>query len=161
MIPFTDEEIYEAVKNNIPKASQYVSSHGGGITLHGVKDATAYIELTGTCSGCSMSLMTTKMVVQRELRALIHPELHRYKDYKVSCYHKKQDFSIRVPDRLLFDFLCFLEVQIQVLLSMFHKNYIFWNILLKNEQSDSQCYFHRSSPVYNPVGVFLRFCGRL
>ncbi len=76
MMPFTDEEIYEAVKNNIPKASQYVSSHGGGITLHGVKDATAYIELTGTCSGCSMSMMTTNMVVQRELRALIHPELN-------------------------------------------------------------------------------------
>jgi Fe-S cluster biogenesis protein NfuA len=76
MIPFTDEEIYEAVKNNIPKASQYVNSHGGGIILHGVKDATAYIELTGTCSGCSMSLMTTKMVVQRELQALIHPELN-------------------------------------------------------------------------------------
>ena len=75
MIPFTDEEIYEAVQNNIPKVSTYVSSHGGGITLLGVKDGLAYIELIGTCSGCAMSLMTTKMVVEKELRILIHPEL--------------------------------------------------------------------------------------
>jgi len=76
MMPFSDEEIYTAVKNNIPKVSAYVSSHGGGITLHGVKEGVAYIELTGVCGGCSMSIMTTKMVVQKELRALIHPELN-------------------------------------------------------------------------------------
>ncbi len=76
MIPFTDEEIYEAVKNNLDKVSSYVGSHGGGITLLGSKDGVVYIELIGTCSGCAMSLMTTKMVVQKELRALIHPELN-------------------------------------------------------------------------------------
>ncbi|MEA3418899.1 MAG: NifU family protein [Campylobacterota bacterium] len=75
MIPFSDEEIYDAVKNNLPKVSQYVNSHGGDIRLLGVKNAIVYIELTGTCHGCAMSLMTTKMVVRRELRELIHPEL--------------------------------------------------------------------------------------
>jgi len=75
MIPFSDEELYDAVEFNIPKVSSYVSSHGGGITLLGVKDSLVYIELVGTCSGCAMSLMTTKMVVQKELRVLIHPEL--------------------------------------------------------------------------------------
>ena len=73
---FTDIEIYEAVKNNLNKVSSYVGSHGGGITLIGSKDGVVYIELIGTCSGCAMSLMTTKMVVQKELRALIHPELN-------------------------------------------------------------------------------------
>ena len=72
---FTDQEIYEAVKNNLPQVSSYVNSHGGDITLLGVKDSTVYIELIGTCKGCAMSIMTTKMVVQKELRALIHPEL--------------------------------------------------------------------------------------
>ncbi len=76
MMPFSDKDIYEAVKNNLPNVSQYVSSHGGGITLLGAKDGIVYIELTGVCGGCSMSLMTTKMVVQKELRALIHPELN-------------------------------------------------------------------------------------
>jgi len=72
---FLDEEIYDAVKNNLPSVSEYVSSHGGDITLLGVKDGVVYIELVGACKGCAMSLMTTKMVVQKKLRALIHPEL--------------------------------------------------------------------------------------
>ncbi|SFV57665.1 NifU protein homolog [hydrothermal vent metagenome] len=75
MIPFSDKELYDAVKNAIPQVSAYVSSHGGGITLLGVKDGVIYIELGGTCHGCSMSLMTTNMVIRRELRKLIHPEL--------------------------------------------------------------------------------------
>ncbi len=75
MMPFTDEELYHAVDNNLHKVTAYVSSHGGNIHLKGVKDAIIYIELGGTCGGCSMSLMTTKMVVRRELRELIHPEL--------------------------------------------------------------------------------------
>ncbi len=74
-MPFSDEELYHAVKNNLHKVSAYVSSHGGNINILGVKDALIYIELGGTCHGCSMSLMTTKMVVRRELRELIHPEL--------------------------------------------------------------------------------------
>ncbi len=73
---FLDEDIYEAVKYHLPKVKEYVLSHGGDIKLLCVKDGTVYIELTGTCHGCSMSLMTTKMVVQKRLRELIHPELH-------------------------------------------------------------------------------------
>ena len=29
MMPFSDEELYQAVKNNLHKVSAYVSSHGG------------------------------------------------------------------------------------------------------------------------------------
>lgn len=72
---FSDEDIYEAAKNHLPKVSEYVNSHGGGIDLSGVKDGVVYITLTGACGGCSMSLMTTKMVVQKKLCELIHPEL--------------------------------------------------------------------------------------
>ncbi len=72
---FLDEDIYEAVKNYIPTVSEYVNSHGGGIDLLAAKDGVVYIKLTGACGGCSMSLMTTKMVVQKKLRELISPEL--------------------------------------------------------------------------------------
>ena len=72
---FLDDEIYSAVKNYIPAVSEYVNSHGGGIELLGAKDGTVYITLTGTCGGCAMSLMTTKMVVEKKLRELIHPQL--------------------------------------------------------------------------------------
>ncbi|MEA3492425.1 MAG: NifU family protein [Campylobacterota bacterium] len=75
MIPFTDEELYHAVENNLPKVSAYVDSHGGGLALLGVKDNTIYIQLGGVCGGCSMSMMTTNMVIRKELRTLIHPEL--------------------------------------------------------------------------------------
>jgi len=73
---FNDQDIYEAVKYHLPAVNAYVNSHGGDIKLLGVKNGTVYIELTGTCHGCSMSLMTTKMVVQKKLRELIHPELN-------------------------------------------------------------------------------------
>jgi len=73
---FIDKDIYEAVKNSLPSVNEYVSSHGGEITLLGVKNGVVYIELTGACKGCAMSLMTTKMVVQKKLRILIHPELN-------------------------------------------------------------------------------------
>jgi Fe-S cluster biogenesis protein NfuA len=72
---FSDEDIYAAVKNHLPSVNEYVNSHGGDIKLLGTKDGVVYIELIGTCHGCSMSLMTTKMVVQKRLRELIHPEL--------------------------------------------------------------------------------------
>ena len=77
---FLDEDLYDAVKNYIPKVSEYVNSHGGGIDLIGVKDGVVYIKLIGACGGCSMSLMTTKMVVQRKLRELIHPALEVVND---------------------------------------------------------------------------------
>ncbi len=79
-MPFSDEDIYEAVNGHLPGVSTYVDSHGGGITLLGVKDSTVYIRLIGTCQGCTMSLMTTKMVVQKELRRVIHPELNIIND---------------------------------------------------------------------------------
>lgn len=72
---FEDEDIYEAVKHHLPTVNEYVESHGGAIRLLGVDNGKVYIELTGACHGCAMSLMTTKMVVQKKLRELIHPEL--------------------------------------------------------------------------------------
>jgi len=73
---FSDQDIYEAVKHHLPTVNEYVNSHGGSIELLGSHNGTVYILLTGACHGCSMSLMTTKMVVQKRLRELIHPELN-------------------------------------------------------------------------------------
>ena len=72
---FEDKDIYTAVKHHLPTVNEYVESHGGKIDLLGTQNGTVYIELAGACHGCAMSLMTTKMVVQKKLRALIHPEL--------------------------------------------------------------------------------------
>ncbi len=72
---FSDKDIYEAARHHLPTVNEYVNSHGGSIDLLGTKDGVIYIKLAGACNGCSMSLMTTKMVVQKKLRELIHPEL--------------------------------------------------------------------------------------
>ena len=73
---FSDQDIYEAVEHHLPTVNAYVNSHGGSIELLGTHEGMVYIVLTGACHGCSMSLMTTKMVVQKKLRELIHPELN-------------------------------------------------------------------------------------
>ncbi len=75
MMPFSDEELANAISNYLPKIEEYVKSHSGTMRFLGVKDGTAYVELGGTCGGCSMSTVTTKMVVQKQLREFIHPEL--------------------------------------------------------------------------------------
>jgi len=75
MLPFTDEELAQAVAGYLPKIAEYVKSHDGTMRFIGVKDGVSYVELGGTCNGCSMSTATTKMVIQKKLRELIHPML--------------------------------------------------------------------------------------
>ena len=75
MIPFSDQELAEAIANYMPGVEEYVKSHDGTMRFLGVKDGVGYVELGGTCSGCSMSTATTKMVIQKRLRELLHPEL--------------------------------------------------------------------------------------
>lgn len=76
MMPFNDVELCEASSNYMPTIAEYVKSHDGTMKMLGVKDGTVYVELGGTCNGCSMSTATTKMVIQKKLRELIHPELN-------------------------------------------------------------------------------------
>ncbi len=75
MFPFSEEDLCVAVKNYLPSIEEYIKSHQGSMKLLGVKGNTVYIELGGACNGCSMSTMTTKMVAQKRLRELIHPDL--------------------------------------------------------------------------------------
>ena len=42
---FSDEELYHAVQNYLPKVEEYVKSHGGKIKLLGVKNGKVYIKL--------------------------------------------------------------------------------------------------------------------
>ena len=63
------------MEGSVHAIAQYVQGHGGDIRLLGVKDGKVYIQLTGACHGCSMSLLTTKAVVERKLKELIHPNL--------------------------------------------------------------------------------------
>jgi Fe-S cluster biogenesis protein NfuA len=62
------EEILEAQINPA------VASHGGSISIIDVKDAVAYVKLSGGCQGCASSAATLKQGVERSFREAV-PEL--------------------------------------------------------------------------------------
>lgn len=76
MIPFSDEDLKPAVKNIVDsKISPMLATDGGAMQLLDVINQKVYIQLQGACVGCSASGSTLKFVVEKELRAAIHPEL--------------------------------------------------------------------------------------
>ena len=76
MFPFTDEDLQEPVNNIIEKKiSPMLARDGGAIELLDIKNAKVYIQLKGACVGCSASGSTLKYIVEKELKAAIHPDL--------------------------------------------------------------------------------------
>lgn len=75
MIPFTDEELMNPVKQVIDKIRPSLALDGGDIAFLMVKNGTIYVQLQGACIGCSSSGNTLKYGVERQLRMDIHPEL--------------------------------------------------------------------------------------
>lgn len=75
-MPFTDEDLQEPVSNIIiTKISPMLAKDGGAIELLEIKDAKVYVQLQGSCVGCSASSSTLKFIVEKELKSAIHPEL--------------------------------------------------------------------------------------
>jgi Fe-S cluster biogenesis protein NfuA len=75
MIPFTDEELMNPVKNVIDKVRPSLALDGGDIIFITVKNSKVYIQLRGACIGCASSGTTLKYGVERQLKMDIHPEL--------------------------------------------------------------------------------------
>ena len=75
MIPFTDEELMNPVKNVIDKVRPSLALDGGDIEFITVKNSKVYIQLKGACVGCASSGSTLKYGVERQLKMDIHPEL--------------------------------------------------------------------------------------
>ena len=76
MMPFSDEDLQNNVKNIIEKKiSPMLAKDGGAIKLLDIKDARVFVQLQGACVGCSASGSTLKYVVEKELKSAIHPEL--------------------------------------------------------------------------------------
>jgi len=75
-IPFTDEDLQQPVSNIIEtKISPMLARDGGAIELLKIEDAKVYVQLQGSCVGCAASGSTLKFIVEKELKAAIHPEL--------------------------------------------------------------------------------------
>ena len=75
MIPFSDEELIEPVRNVINKVQPSLALDGGDIDFVTVKNGVVYVQLRGACIGCGSSGNTLKYGVERQLRMDIHPEL--------------------------------------------------------------------------------------
>jgi len=46
-----------------------IAAHRGHITLHGIKEQVAYVEMGGSCQGCGMASMTLRQGVETQVRA--------------------------------------------------------------------------------------------
>lgn len=75
MIPFSDEELLEPVKQSLDTVRPILERDGGGMDLLGIKNGVVYVRLTGHCHGCAASSQTLKYGVERQLKLDIHPEL--------------------------------------------------------------------------------------
>ena len=76
MMPFSDEDLHDPVSSIIKnKISPMLARDGGAIELLDIKDAKVFVQLKGACVGCSASGSTLKYIVEKELKAAIHPEL--------------------------------------------------------------------------------------
>lgn len=76
MMPFTDEDLQSPVSSIIKsKISPMLARDGGAIELLKIENAKVYVQLKGACIGCSASSSTLKYIVEKELKAAIHPEL--------------------------------------------------------------------------------------
>jgi Fe-S cluster biogenesis protein NfuA len=75
-IPFSDEELFEAVTNILNgKITDYIKKDGGDIVLVKVQNSIIYVKLQGACVGCAGSTSTVKNIIQKEICRLIHPDL--------------------------------------------------------------------------------------
>jgi len=65
------EQVRDVLESQINPA---IASHGGAITLVGVKATEIYLEMSGGCQGCAMSRMTLRQGVERMVRQAV-PEI--------------------------------------------------------------------------------------
>jgi len=75
LIPFTDEELRPAVESVIEKVRPSIKLDGGDIDLIDIIDGVVFVQLKGACIGCASSGTTLKFGVERQMKALIHPEV--------------------------------------------------------------------------------------
>ncbi len=76
MMPFSDEDLRPPVSSIIEsKIAPMLARDGGAIQLIDIMNGKVYVQLQGACVGCSASGSTLKFIVEKELKAAIHPEL--------------------------------------------------------------------------------------
>jgi len=63
----TAEATESRAKEILERLRPYLQSDGGDVAFNRIENSVLYIELHGACSGCSSSLMTLKMGIERQV----------------------------------------------------------------------------------------------
>ena len=72
-----ETQVHEFIEATINPA---IAAHGGYISLHGIEDGMAYLEMGGGCQGCGMAAMTLRQGVERQLLERFFSELREIVD---------------------------------------------------------------------------------
>jgi len=75
LIPFSDEELKPAVESVIEKVQPSIKLDGGDIKLIDIKNGVVFVQLQGACVGCGSAGTTIKFGVEKQMKALIHPDI--------------------------------------------------------------------------------------
>jgi Fe-S cluster biogenesis protein NfuA len=76
VIPFSNEELFEAINNIIDsRIRPTLAKDGGDIKLIKVESPEVFLQLQGACVGCASSATTLKYVVEKNIQTFIHPDL--------------------------------------------------------------------------------------
>ena len=85
-IPFSSEELKEAVAGVLEEIRPMLQIDGGDVTLIDIKKPVVFVQLQGGCVGCPSAGATLKYGIEKALREKIHPALevvnvpHGYED---------------------------------------------------------------------------------
>jgi len=85
-IPFSNEDLKEAVANVLDEVRPMLQMDGGDVTLIDVRKPVVFVQLQGGCVGCASAGATLKYGIEKALKEKIHPELvvmnvpHGYED---------------------------------------------------------------------------------
>ena len=85
-IPFSNEDLKEAVAAVLDEVRPMLQMDGGDVTLIDVRKPVVFVQLQGGCVGCPSAGATLKYGIEKALKEKIHPELvvmnvpHGYED---------------------------------------------------------------------------------
>ncbi|MGP1560624.1 MAG: NifU family protein [Helicobacteraceae bacterium] len=74
-MPFSDDELKEAVAFNLEKIRDAIQKDGGDIDFLDVRNGVVFVQLRGACLGCASSDYTLKFLVEAHLKSHIHQNL--------------------------------------------------------------------------------------
>jgi Fe-S cluster biogenesis protein NfuA len=72
------------VRSALDGVRPYLASHGGNVELLGIEEGTARLRLQGTCSGCSSSETTLRLLIERAIQEAA-PDLEAIETEAVSA----------------------------------------------------------------------------